>query len=155
MYLVPHLPPGPLPHPPPLAVYALAQAASMTLHISLLDCNPFINDHAMTIPITILGPSLRKCPLLLLPLYLLTLHRQLPHGHLQQPQHHNQHLIIHPPHKSHSHSHSRLSSYSSNRATSLTLPLMKEALSVFVTNDFSSLTLSWLRTSSPGSSLCH
>ncbi|KAJ8584993.1 hypothetical protein M405DRAFT_825821, partial [Rhizopogon salebrosus TDB-379] len=34
-------------HPPPLAVYALAQAASMTLHILLLNRNPFLNDHAM------------------------------------------------------------------------------------------------------------
>ncbi|KAJ8580535.1 hypothetical protein M405DRAFT_834123 [Rhizopogon salebrosus TDB-379] len=32
----------------------------MTLHISLLDRNLFLNDHAMTIPITILGPSLRN-----------------------------------------------------------------------------------------------
>jgi hypothetical protein len=65
-------------HPPPLVVYALAQAASMTPHILLLDRNPFLNDHAMTIPITISGPSLRKYPLLLLPSYLLTLHRQPP-----------------------------------------------------------------------------
>ncbi|KAJ8579902.1 hypothetical protein M405DRAFT_892813 [Rhizopogon salebrosus TDB-379] len=51
----------------------------MTPHISFLDRNPFLNDHAMTIPITISGPSLRKCPLLLLPLYLLTLYRQPPY----------------------------------------------------------------------------
>ncbi|KAJ8579794.1 hypothetical protein M405DRAFT_835342, partial [Rhizopogon salebrosus TDB-379] len=37
-------PPGPLPPPPPLAVYALTQAASMTPHISLLDRNPFLNN---------------------------------------------------------------------------------------------------------------
>jgi hypothetical protein len=57
----------------------LAQAASMTLHISLLDRNPFLNGHAMTIPIAISGPSLRKYFLLLLPLYLLTLLRQPPY----------------------------------------------------------------------------
>ncbi|KAJ8594463.1 hypothetical protein M405DRAFT_809057 [Rhizopogon salebrosus TDB-379] len=34
----------------------------MTLHISLLDRNPFLNGHAMTIPIAISGPSLRKQP---------------------------------------------------------------------------------------------
>ncbi|KAJ8582235.1 hypothetical protein M405DRAFT_868003 [Rhizopogon salebrosus TDB-379] len=43
-------------HPPPLTVYALAQAALMTL------C-----------------PSLHKCPLLLLPLYPMTLYRQPPY----------------------------------------------------------------------------
>ncbi|KAJ8589072.1 hypothetical protein M405DRAFT_842095 [Rhizopogon salebrosus TDB-379] len=64
---------------PPLAVYALAQTALMTPHVSLFQRSPLLNDRAMTVSITISGPSLHKCPFLLLPLYLLTLHRQSPY----------------------------------------------------------------------------
>ncbi|KAJ8579533.1 hypothetical protein M405DRAFT_870185 [Rhizopogon salebrosus TDB-379] len=55
---LPAHPPTPLLLSPlsPLAVYALAQAASMTLHVSLLQRSPFLNDRAMTVSITISDP---------------------------------------------------------------------------------------------------
>ena len=108
-------------HPPPLAVYALAQATSMTLRISLLEHNPLLkrlhNDHTdydfrplppqmPSLIITTLSPD---TPQATSPscgrVHDLDPHppsQQLPH--LQQPQHHNRHLIIHPLYKSHSHS---------------------------------------------------
>jgi hypothetical protein len=105
-------------------VYALAQAASMTLHVSSLQRSPLLNDRAMAVPITISGPPLHRFPLLLPPLYLLILHRQPPY-----PADTSLTLTHTPTHNSFHTS----SNHSTTTATSSSIPLTNHILALIPT----------------------